>query len=368
MNYTHTVTDDRHYYEFKTEDNLSASHMTVITRISHLCGNELRSCTVGGVGTRPEFRREGYVRSMLTDLHNAAPENGWAVSFLHPFSFAYYRKFGYEKVADEKIVTFPLSKLDFLDRCSDLVPVNTEQRAADCTAVYNTFAKNRGIMFKRFGTDIFPTAEGEGRPTYLRYDREGKPIAYISYDTEKYFDVNKMVSVALHVREFAFITPEGLRDILGFLRMFDGEHDTVIIHNCAMAPEIDLLLPHYMHTAYELRPDIMARILDVPAVLTAHSYPDREGSFTLRVADTLDFTRGSYRVDFGGGEAKVTRIADTLPCDLDLDIAALARLVYGYEEYTPALTAYMPGVTLHNPNSSLFEAFHKQPTGLFEHF
>ena len=367
MNLIHKVTGDSHYYEFKTEDDLSASRMSVGTRISHLCGSELKSCTIGGVGTRPEFRREGYVRQMLNAVHQSAPENGWAVSFLHPFSFAYYRKFGYEKVADEKILTFPLSKLDFLDRWPDLVPVNSEQRAADCTAVYNAFAKNRGIMFKRFGTGPFPTGS-EGRPTYLRYDREGNPIAYISYDTDRYFDVNKMVSVALHVREFAFTTPEGLRDILGFLRMFDGEDSTIIIHNCAMAPEVDLVLPHYMQTADELRPDIMARILDVPAVLAAHSYPDREGSFTLRVADTLDFTRGSYRVDFGGGEAKVTRISETLPCDLDLDITALARLIYGYEEYTPALTAYMPGVTLNNPKSSLFEAFHKQPAGLFEHF
>lgn len=356
-----------------TEDNIEMSHLTFITRPSRYCGKDLCTVTIGGVGTEPQYRRSGAVREMLEKVLHMAPERGWAVSLLHPFSFAYYRKFGYERVADHKVLEFPLAKLDFLPRYPDLVPVNTRERACDCVKVYNEFAKTRNIMFPRYGVGGFPKSPEEfaGKRTYLWYDGAGAPAAFITLEYDRYYHVNRMVSQALHVREFGYTSPESLKKLFGFLRMFDGEDNTVKIHNCAMAPEVDLLLRHYMHTTYTLEPDLMARVLDVPAVLSANAYPDAPGHFTVAVDDTLPFTRGVWQVEYSRGEAAVTRLADdpfAAPCDLLAPMPAFTQLMYGYDEYTPDVAAYMEGVRVYNPGSDFFRAFHKKPNGLFEHF
>ena len=101
---------------------------------------------------------------------------------------------------------------------------------------------------------------------------------------EQYYYVNRMASVNLHVREICFTSPESLLKLLGFLRMYEGQMDSVKIHNCAMAPELETALRHYTHTKITVIPDIMARVHDVEAVLNAVKYPDTPGCFTVRVS------------------------------------------------------------------------------------
>lgn len=350
------------------ENGERMSSLCFITRQSRLCGKTIPTLTIGGVGTEPQYRRRGTVRQMLERLFAMAPERGWAVSLLHPFSFSYYRKFGYEKVADHKVLEFPIAKLDCFERCSDLVPVNSPARAADCVEVYNRFSEQRNIMFPRAGGDPYPAAGHDGASTYLWYDAAGRPASCITLAVDKYYSVNRMISVNLQVYEMSFTTTESLRALFGFMRMFEGENDTVKLHNCAMSPEIDLMLRHYMHTSYTLLPDLAARVLDVPAVLDVCRYPDEHGYFSLEIADTLSYTAGCYGVEFQNGRAEITRLPDGSSCDALLPMPAFSQILYGYEDVTPALLPYLEGVKLHKRDSDLFRVFHRQPCGLYEHF
>lgn len=339
------------------------------TMMSRYGRQYLPALCIGGVATRPEYRRMGCVRRLLDHVFALAPERGWAVSLLHPFSFSYYRKFGYERIADHKIVTFPMRALDFVPRCAALCPVQDERRLRDALTVFARFAETRNILFQRFDGRHYALQPSEtNRATYLWYDGQGQPAAYVTVGVEKVLVVNHMESVNLHVYELVYSSPASLLAALGFLRMYEGELDSVKIHNCAMMPELDFVLRHYTHTGYTLVPDIMGRILDVPAVLEANRYPEREGRFVLRVEDTLPYTRGVYEVEYGGGEARVRRLAEHADCDLSAPMPALTQLLYGFETYTPENAAYLPGVTMPGDASDFFRAFPKRENGLFEHF
>lgn len=353
---------------FRSPEGKRMSSLGFNTLDSRYCGNFIKTLTVGGVGTDPEYRRSGAVRQMLEQLFTMAPERGWVVSLLHPFSFSYYRKFGYEKVADHHILEIPMHKLEHFDRCPDLIRVNSPELAEQCTQVYEKFAEKRNIMFRRFGTGVYPTNGDGDRRTYLWYDGDGQPAAYITLKVENEYVINRMVSIHLSVYEMAFTTPESLRALFGFMRMYEGENDIVKIHNYAMSPEVELFIRHYMHTSYSPIPDIAARILDVPAILTAHSYPDEHGHFTVRVEDTLPWTRGVYGVEFQNRKAEVTRLADDANWDLSAEMPAFSQLMYGYDEYSADVVPYMQGVTLANAKSDFFRVFHKMSNGLFEHF
>lgn len=351
-----------------TEDS-TPEHETVMSsggfnaRPTRYAGGYVPTLTIGGVATPVLYRRQGCVRQMLETMLPKARENGWYVSLLHPFSFSFYRKFGYERVSDHILVDFPISALDFLPREMKLVPMDAS-RLQDVAEVYEAFSQNRNLMFKRKDADRYPIND-----TYIYYNAAGHPEGYIVLKGINHYDgINRMVSDNLHIHEMAYLTPEALRHLLSFVRMFEGELDTVHIHDIALLPEVDLMLKHYMHTRYDIHPDIMARILDTEAMLKANTYPAAHGVFTLRVEDWLDSVRGCFRVEYQDGHCQVERLSDTSPADITTQATSLARFLYGTDAFDARLASYMDGVTLGTPAEDFFRAFPKRINGIFEHF
>ena len=344
----------------------------------HLNGAILPCAFIGGIGTEPEHRRGGLVREIVTAMAEEGGRRGIPVTILHPFSFAYYRRFGFERVADHRVLEFPMSALNVFERYADLSRASESDRPA-LARLYNAFAEGRNLLPVR--GDDYPFPVGDAPRTYISCDKSGAPDGYVTLDIEKYFSVNRMVSVNLHVREMAFLSPAALDRLLGFLRMYEGELDTVCIHDCGMMPEVELRLRHYMHTRMTVIPDIMARINDVAAVLEAVRYPNERGSFTVKCAEPEGTpwsapalaakTTGVFRVDYENGKGTVTRLhvcADHADCDLSATTPALTQLIFGFESGGAGMARYAHGVVLSNPAEDFFRAFPRRPGGVFEHF
>lgn len=120
-----------------------------------MAGNILPTLCIGRGQHAAGAPPQGMCAALFDQAFAHAPERGWAVSLLHPFSFSYYRKFGYERIADHKIVTFPMKALDFVPRCAELCPVKEERRLRDALTVFERFAETRNILFKRFDSRHF---------------------------------------------------------------------------------------------------------------------------------------------------------------------------------------------------------------------
>lgn len=340
----------------------------------HLNGAVLPACKLGGVGTEPEYRRNGLVRRYFTEVWKYIERENIPISFLHPFSFSYYRKMGYERVSDHRILEFPMKALDFVPRYSNLVRCKAPDRAEDLAYVYNRFSQGRNIMFRRTAETAYLGAQNVSAQVYLLYDAAGVPEGYVILDREQYYYVNRMVSVNLNVREICFTSPDALLKLFGLLRLFEGEMDSVKIHNCAMAPELEAALRHYTHTKITVIPDIMARVHDVEMVLKTVTYPSAPGSFAVRVREPEGSghaavkTDGCWKVAYGGGSASVERLADDASCDIDCDICAFTRLIFGFDSIGVETARYLPGTKINTSCEDFFRAFPNRPCGLFEHF
>ncbi len=348
-------------------DVMSAgSFLTVETRF----GNEwVKTLLVGGVGTEPEYRRGGYVRQMLEKSLREARERGWAVALLHPFSFSYYRKFGYERVADHLIVDMPLSKLDFVPRCAEFERVRTEAQFQEVLDVYTAFAQDRLLLTRRLDGEYYPLdgALNTGI-VYLHRDGTGKADACIKLRLNKEVDVNHYAHGVLTISELIYTSKAALWAALGFMRMFDGEVDSLHFDNIAPTPEVDWTLRHYTHTYYRVLPDIMARILDPQALLKAHRYPQASGSFTLRVLDEAHVAEGAWHVRYAGGRAQIEPLDDETVCDVTADVRPLAALLYGALDIDVHSIAYLDGVTVSGSAEDFLRAFPRRACGVFEHF
>lgn len=354
-------------HQFCRDDGTEMTHATINTLKTRFAGSWVPTMTVCGVGTRPQFRRQGTVRMLLDDLLHSARENGWYVSLLHPFSFSYYRKFGYERVSDTIIADMPMTALDFQPRYSDLVQLEEADHPEDLIKVYAAFNQKRNLSFERYSVSQFKKDKSY---TYLYYNEAGDCTGYVITQIENHYDgINRMVSDNLHVHEIVYLDRDALMHLLAFLRMFEGELKTVRFHDIGMTPEVDLCFRHYMDTRYDIHPDIMARILNTEAMLRANTYPTERGLFTLRVEDYLPDVAGTFRVEYENGKCEVERLDnECAKADLTVGPTALAKLLYGTDAFNAALASYLDGVKMENDALDFFRAFPKRINGLYEHF
>ncbi len=354
-------------YGIFNDNGVEMAHAGICTRQTRYAGKWIPTMTVGGVGTSPQYRRQGAVRALLEDLMPKARENGWYVSLLHPFSFSFYRKFGYERVSDTIIADMPMTALDFLPRYPDLIPLDEANDPADIVALFAKFNQYRNLCFDRISPDQF---RKHGCTTWLYYNAAGVCAGYVIVQVENHYDnINRMISDNLHVWEIGYLDKDALTHLLSFLRMYEGELKTIRFHDIGLIPEVDLCFKHFMDTRYDIHPDVMARILDTEAMLRANIYPTVHGVFTLRVEDWLPDVAGTFRVEYENGACEVERLdSECAKADLTVGPTALAKLFYGTEAFDATLASYLDGVKMENDAADFFRAFPKRINGIFEHF
>lgn len=350
---------------FSDDGTKEMSHAKLGIRDSRFCGQYIKVMTWSGIGTDPEYRRKGCVRAMLEKTLPRGREFGTSISLLHPFSFSYYRKFGYERIYDTVQAMMPIKALDFVERYPDFVRYD-DSMEADLIKLFDKFSENRNIMFRRVNAECF------NRPNhkiYLDYNEKNEPIGYVVLEPQQHFDgINRMISEDLLVREMGYLNREALNHILGFLRMYEGELDTVKFFDITPTPELDIIFKHNMDTKYDIHPDIMARVLDTEAVLKQCSFPDQHGVFTLHIDDWIPDVKGNFRVEYQNGKCEVERLSDDACCEVILPQTAFARFLYGTDGYSPETAAYMDGVKINGKAPDFFRAFPKKINGLWEHF
>lgn len=321
----------------------------------------VKTLLAGGIGTSVQFRRGGNVKRIMQEMLRRGKEDGAIVSLLHPFSFSYYRMFGFERLSDHLIVRLPLRMLDCVPRHCSLIKLENKAQLKDLIFIYDNFSKGRNLMPARHNGEHFDL----NKNTFICYENN-VPAGYVTYKTENRFIVNHMGDGLVTVQEIAYTSPYALRELFSFLRMFEGEMDDIEFSNLAMAPEVDLLLRHYTHTSYTTVPDIMGRILDIQAILSAHTYPMENGHFTVTIQDNFKIEEGTFSVEYGNGKSLVQK--SNKDADMTLSMQAFTRLIYGYDGISQQAASYMDGVTLHKDCTDFFRAFPKTPCGVFEHF
>lgn len=358
--------------QFTDDEKISMSHATMTICDTRYNGDYIKTMTWGGVRTPPEYRRNGCVRKIFEEVLPRADQYGAAVSLMHPFSFSYYRKMGYERITDKIQTKFPITALDCIPRFPDLIPYD-DSMLDKFLVFFEKFSKDRNTMMRRTdgkyfdgNTDLF--FREKKYQTYVLI-RNNEIEGYVVYAPKKHFNgPNKMQSDDLYVYELGFLDKQSLIDVLGFLRMYDGELETVTIHDISPIPEIDYVLRHYMHTKYFIVPDMAARILDTKTMLEKCKYPCQGGSFTVKVNDYLPKAAGVYNVEYGNNECKVKQLDSTSSFDIEISAASMVQILYGYNHIDKNTLCYADGASIKNNAEDFFRAFPKKINGAFEFF
>jgi predicted acetyltransferase len=315
------------------------SAVRVIPFTMRMNGHNVKMGGLGAVVTRPEARGKGQMNLLMAEAFREMRESGQIFSFLYPFSFRYYRKFGFEMCYAYDKVKIPVKELrEYICRVN-AAPFEPGDSIVPYEKIYKYFTRERNLSIVRDKEDWTQILERDPYQdlefTYLFHDAAGRAVAYILYDAEQDDDDgNRLI-----IKECCWITPEAFHMVLGFLAKLGAEFEYVL-WNAPSDINICTLFPEGFDLEWKRESAGMNRIVDVAAALSVLKAPERSGRVAIGVTDNfLTENTGTYAVEWENGAITVEKIGDVGPMpDIETSVETLSQLVTGY--ITPEAAMY----------------------------
>ncbi|GGJ98560.1 acetyltransferase [Lentibacillus kapialis] len=314
---------ERHIiWGWMANDQLAAK-LHLIPLSCYINGRTFEMGGISSVATWPEYRRQGAVRDLLYHALHHMRQHGQTLSFLHPFSFAFYRKYGWEHTFSEKTYTIPITVLKRQWQVSGYVR-RIEDDINALHTVYSEYAKNfNGTLVRDEKWWEQRVLRGNWHKA-AAFEENGNTAGYILYNV-------KDEKVTVH--EHAFTTLNAQKLLLQFI----ANHDSMAEKVEMTVPENDnlTLLVDEPRFEQKITPYFMARIVDVHAFLQAYPFiKELTEAVTLHITDDfLPENNGDYQLSRTETGINVTCMPWNIRQDegIDCSVQQLTSMLMGYK-------------------------------------
>lgn len=306
-----------------------AAKLHIIDLHTWIAGKRLSMGGIASVATYPEYRRGGRVAKLLRHSLKEMKENGQAISFLHPFSIPFYRRFGWEVLNNWKKIT--LKKEDFvpLPSASGVVSrLSLEEVYEQINPVYEAFSQKFNGMLVRSKAWWENRVYSEGYQFAFYQNGDGAKTGYVYY---------KMKERNLEVEEFVALDGDARRGLWNYL----CQHDSMIDGGTLLTNEGDQLpfLLQNPKVKTEEEAYFMARIVDVEKFLSEYPFALREGeSLFLHIHDEqAEWNNGTFHIQQGDvkvyrGDSQNSSCTHPPKRGLRCNINTLTAILAGYQK------------------------------------
>ena len=243
---------------------------------------QLKMSGVGYVASYPEARGNGAIRQLMIQLLRENYEAGTALSYLAPFSYQFYGKFGYSYAFDQK--SYTMKAIDF--------PKGQKTKGEITREVLTESAINDDSADSLLSvlTEIHQQAYNQGsliRPSYLWdyyfkhksqpyfavYREEGKALGYLIYE------FSEMTFV---IRELIFLTESAKQALYRFVYSHSGSFEKVS-WVATSDTQLEYDMPEPTRATIQLIPYMQARIINLHEFLKINGQPN----FAAEIVDEL---------------------------------------------------------------------------------
>ncbi|MGM1050283.1 MAG: GNAT family N-acetyltransferase [Bacillota bacterium] len=299
--------------------------LTLLPFQIYLQGRVVDMGGIAGVATWPENRRKGHVSTLLKHALQEMKSKGQTISFLHPFSIPFYRKFGWELYTEYKKYTIPVQKFPLKVE----VPGRIVRDVMDITildSMYQSFvSRYNGTLVRDEAWWKQSVLEDDGHSA-VYFSADGEPQGYVLYELN---------DKAIECDEFIYLNEEARSALWTFF----ANHDSRIEHVKMKVVPGDDQLPYMLpdpRVTQEIVPYFMARIVDLKSFLEQYSFEaNREAELMISVKDSVaPWNNGLWKVSVNEeGRADIIQLPshDEAQTDLSTDIQTLSALFMGYK-------------------------------------
>ncbi len=294
---------------------------------------------IASVASRAEMRGRGNVREILTYWLRDMLANHWPLTYLYPFSYEFYRKFGYElccqetRVKDaglEMIVPFKQSLRVVMYEPG--MPKETEF-SLGIRACYERFVAGQNVALKRADAHwekLFLNPYESRAYLYAALDSAGNICGYaaVKLQPHEFLSSHEFMKHAV-LYELAYENRAALESLLAVIRSLGAQISKI---NIILPPGVlpEAILSPYRDVRLDIASVGMGRVVDVPAALHGLRAGTDSGSLTIRPVDgILPENDRTFRVKWT--DARVCDVQETGDApDLTAPIGRLTQLVFGF--------------------------------------
>ncbi|MBN9386843.1 MAG: GNAT family N-acetyltransferase [Chloroflexi bacterium] len=302
---------------------------------------KLHVVDITGVATPPENRRQGLLKQLLREVLRQEAANGYNISALYPFEFAFYRKFGYELASSSQHVKVKIPALaHFRSKTRGRWTQLVEDDWARFKTLYDKFCVGRFGRFDRdenfWRRNVLKAWEPGGpvpQNLYVWTDASGLDRAYVIY-RHKNKDANGWER-DMRIREMVWLDEAARHEIYAFIANHDSQAEKAV-WNTEPGDEIYALLNNPREATIEYDSGYMLRLLNVEKALAERAWPvlgaGETAGFSLAVRDDVfEWNDGrTYRLEAKGEQVEVSSVAGTEHAGLSCDVRILAQFYAGY--------------------------------------
>ncbi|MFS0749500.1 enhanced intracellular survival protein Eis [Oceanobacillus sp. 1P07AA] len=306
------------------EDDRLAAKLHIVPLEVSVQGKPIKMGGISAVATWPEFRRKGIVRNLLQHALQEMKKEGQVLSYLHPFSIPFYRRFGWEITFDEKEYNIPMHhfKRDWQLDSGRVQRVHKDD-VSIVETIYEKYTNQLNGMLLRDSHWWEHKILSKKKLIAVSYDPQGEPDGYIQYEVKKNI---------LEVEELVHLTLASRRRLLHFI----SNHDS-------MAKEVKMVvsgsdaLPLLLDDPrfeQKVSPYFMARIVDVSAFLQQYPFlaPMENLSIELEITDEfVEANSGKYRLKSNKKQIYVEKESEEAVSPVSITVQQLASIVLGYK-------------------------------------
>lgn len=265
---------------------------------------QVKMAGIGYVASYPEYRGNGAIRKIMTQILRDNYEKGTIFSYLAPFSYEFYEKFGYHYAFDRKIYTIPSIHFPKGKRTSgeivrqSLSETSTDQLWEKLNAIHKK-AYNQGSLARTKNNWDYYFLH-KAHPQLALYRENGEDLGYLLYEfSEKTFQIIEFISLSMPAKE-AFYR---------FISSHAGQFEEIQW----VAPTDALLEQDMSEPAYaniQLLPYMQARIVNLSAFLEINGQPNFAAEITDEMIPENNMTIGEgqpEKMTIGAFTARILR-------------------------------------------------------------
>lgn len=281
---------------------------------------------VGFVSSDPSFRGGCRIDAIMKELLKDCYEQGILFSYLAPFSYPFYRRYGYELLFERS--SYRISHQDWPRVASPKGKVlrkDWQEAKASIAKIYAaTMAQEEGCLLRETWWYEYKYQMKPGNYFALYYDEEAQVQGYLVY---------QMKAGVFTIVEWVYLTEAAYR---GLHKYIASHADSVqeFFYERSANGQTPFFLNERPISQLSSRPDMMVKIVDIEAFLKVYPFESLQNSFAIEIEEDSysPWNTGIFEIHVQSNrEVVIQKVVETNLPLMKTSIQRFTQLFLGYK-------------------------------------
>lgn len=260
---------------------------------------------VAFVSSYPEVRGSGNITTLMKKALEGMKQDGMLLSYLAPFSYSFYRQYGYEHIFNQ--ITYEINRNDlprFSDARGTMERVRNQNEAKQVHDLYEKkYARSIGPLKREEWVWELKGEQHKDQKAALYFDKAGSPAGYILY----HFSTRE--EAVFTIDEMVYLSHDAFKGLWQFVAAHSSSFETFSYTAGNSEKLTDLFKNPTMKQS--MKPSMMARIVDFPEFILRYPFLERAQTiFYLEVKDNVaKWNEGLWKVELRPTGNKIEKVA-----------------------------------------------------------